>query len=95
MSTKQREQLNTQNNVNGDFNLDSGEQLIEREMVKGSPYWIIGDKENGYFLTFGKWQLTERQKTKLDVVLYLEDNKWDIILKTILCVIDPDSKLKG
>lgn len=83
---KQNEILQAQNNQN-----DNSENtlLIEREQIDGSPFWAIGNKEEGYMLTFGKWQLTEKLPGTLDVIQYLEANKYDIILKMILCIIDP------
>lgn len=80
--------MNSQLNAGKANNSNSSEktELIEREMVEGSPYWIIGDKKEGYMLTFGKYQISEKLPSKLDVVLYLDKNKYDIILKTILAV---------
>lgn len=88
MSTSQQEQLNTQKNVEEQHNSSSSNHLWEREQIHGSPYWINGNIEQGYMITFGKWQLTDKVPSKLDAILYLENNKYDIILKTILCVID-------
>lgn len=85
----QSELLNTQMNAE-DPNKENSGKLIEREQIPGSPFWIIGDEEKGYFLAFNKWQLTEYMRTKQDIKENLETNKWDIILKLILCL--PDTK---
>lgn len=94
---EQKELLNTQTNAPNTPKEPSSEieQLIEREQISGSPFWIIGDQEKGYFLTFGKWQLTEPYQTKLDVLNSLKENEYDIILKMILCIIDPKNEINS
>lgn len=72
-------------NVENPINSNSS-KLIEREEIEGTPFWIIGEEEKGYFLSFGKWKLTEDLATKEDVFLHLTTNKWEIILKMILCM---------
>lgn len=63
------------------------EQLIEREKVEGTPFWIIGDKEKGYFLIMGKHKLTENLQSPTVVRKYLDDNAYDIIFKMVLGLI--------
>lgn len=92
---EQADLLHSQLNANTTDKPNSTEQLIEREQISGSPFWIIGDQEKGYFLTFGKWQLTERYETKLDVLNSLHDNEYDIILKMVLCIIDPNNEINS
>lgn len=68
-------------------NLQSSE-LLEREQIERTPFWIIGNKEEGYFLTMGKYRLTDTGCSKEDIYEMLHANdKWDLILKMILCVI--------
>lgn len=94
MSTKQREQLNIQGNVESPDNSNSSTEITFRENLPGTPYWVVGNKEKGYILTFMKWQLTDKMKTPLDIELYLEANKYDIILKTIICIIEVNNTEK-
>lgn len=67
---------------------EEGKEEIEREEIKGSPYWIIGNDDEGYFLGFGKWRLTELMKTKEDVLEHLRTNKYNVILQTVMAVIE-------
>lgn len=85
MSQSQQDILSTQSGTKNPISSNSS-PLIEREQIEGSPFWIIGEKETGYFLTFSKWKLSENQTTKLDVILHLESHKWEIILKMIMCI---------
>lgn len=85
-----QEQLHGQTNAGNpnkeDFS-ETIEKLIEREKIEGTPFYIIGNKEEGYFLSFGKHRITELMKTPDDVIQHVEDNHWDITLKVILAVV--------
>lgn len=85
MSTKQRELLASQLNANEPNNFPSG-QIVEREQIENTPFWIVGNKERGYFLAFGKFQMTEEVPNKLDVILNLEKDRWNVLVKMIVCV---------
>lgn len=77
---EQRERLNTQS---------SGDQktsypLLEREPVDGTPFYIVGNPEIGYKLTWGKFTFTDEPlKTGEEVINWYEDNMWTIILHLI------------
>lgn len=59
-------------------------ELIHREKVERTPFYIVGNEEQGYFLTMGKYRLTEAARTIEEVKEQLETNMWDIILKLVL-----------
>lgn len=82
---KQKELLSTQLNVEETPNSNSSEDLIERIQIKTTPFWIIGQKEKGYFLVMGKHQISEIMETIEEVENYLTTYTWDITLK--LCLI--------
>lgn len=82
MSTNQREQLHTQNNVEPQDNKNSG-KLLHREQIENTPIWVIGSEERGYFLAIGHNQVTGRKKTIEEAKADLEIKKWDIILVAI------------
>lgn len=79
--TKQRDTLNTQLNVEDIPNSDYMKQLNERQQMENSPFWIIGNEEDGYMGTLGKYQITERFPTKEAVQQHFETAAWNIILK--------------
>lgn len=87
-TSKQRELLNTQNNAEADNNSNSS-QLIEREQVKHSPFWIVGTTEKGYFLTMGKYKISPTFKSKLELLVYKEECEWEIVI-TIAGIIASD-----
>lgn len=95
MYTNQQELLHSQTNVEPQNNLNSSKyELAEREQIEGTPYWVCGNKDEGYILTFSKWQMTSRIKTIKEVKEFLEDNMINIILQTILCIVDTKDEVK-
>lgn len=54
-------------------------QLIEREHVKGTAFWIIGNKEQGYFITFGQYRLTEPRSTKAACHKMIKERDYELI----------------
>lgn len=93
----QQERLKLQLNADG-IRVNSSEepptQLVEREQLEGTPFWIIGNNEEGYFLAFGKFKMTERYKTKDEVIEYLNSNEYNIIAQMILCTLEHQHLLK-
>lgn len=93
MNTKHAELLNLQQSVDENPNRENSSELIHREAVQGSPFYIIGNKEMGYFLTFGKYRLTEPQETIVKVREILYNDMWNIVTNLCLCIIgDVDFK---
>lgn len=78
--TKHRELLNTQLNADETLNKDSGE-LIHREKIENTPFYLVGTEEKGYFLTMGKYKLTENQPTKQQALNDLTNERWNIVMR--------------
>lgn len=64
----------------------SSERLMEREQVKDSPFWIVGNKDEGYALVMGRYKLSENKETIAKVKAYLKTNMWEIIVGTIISI---------
>lgn len=86
-------QTNAQNTENKSQSETGNEKLIERHPIKGTPFWIIGNKEKGFALTFGKWRLTENFDIRTEVQEHLDDNSYDIILKMICCLLEETQRI--
>lgn len=84
----QRQKLHTLNNTEdqGKQNSLNSEELIERKQMENTPFWICGNIETGYWLTLGKWRLTEPVKDMDTVEMEVKTNKWNIIVKLIICI---------
>lgn len=99
----QNDLLNTLTNAGGnqhkppsgnttDNDQDDNDQLIEREQIPNTPFWIIGNKTDGYYLVMGKYRLTEVKNTKEEVKTHLLENIWHVILSMIIAVNDANTK---
>lgn len=91
MSTSKKEQLHTQTNAGTQESHkenSSSEKLVEREQIGGTPYWVVGNKDQGYMVTFGKWQMTEREETMEKALEYYEKNEVNVVLTTAIILID-------
>ncbi|AXH75282.1 MAG: hypothetical protein [Microviridae sp.] len=73
----------------------NNKELISNESIKGTPFKITGNEDLGYFLSMGKYRLTEPTKTKEEVLNELEENKWQIICRTIHAYIAFNEEVKN
>lgn len=75
-------------------NSNSSEELIEREQLEGTPFEVIGNHTQGYFISIGKFRITEIKKTRKELIEHLEKEKWTIICNMIATMIAIDAELK-
>lgn len=84
-----QELLNTQTSVEettesrGNYS-NKNTELVHREKIEGTPFYIIGNEDEGYFVAMGKYRLTEPEETVTAAMDKLITNQWDIILKMVL-----------
>lgn len=74
----------TQSNTEENNNSNYSHELIHREQIEHTPFWIVGNEENGYKLTMSKYQLTETYDTIDEVKQLLVTHKWNIISNMIV-----------
>lgn len=81
-SHEQEQSWNTQNSVNTDNNSNS--TLIEREKIPNTPFWIVGNTEIGYKLTWGKYTfMDEPAKTIDEAYIWYTEHPWEITMHLI------------
>jgi len=68
------------------YTSEDNTELLHRENIEGTPLWIIGTAEKGYFIALGKYKLTESVKKLETARLLPYSNMWDIILSAITIV---------
>lgn len=87
---KNSEILKLQTGAEGEPNKENSnlEELIERERIDNTPYTIVGNKERGYFLAFGKYKVLENKPTKAEIRNDLEKRKWFVMMDTVICLMD-------
>lgn len=69
------------------------DELMERQQVRNTPFWIVGNKIDGYYLLMGKYRLSEVFNTIDEVQQWHEQNTWNIILSMIIAVNHTDKQL--
>lgn len=79
---EQREQLNTQSNA--DTNDKENYPLLTREQIEHSPFWIVGNKELGYKITWGKYTFNDQPFPTLDeTISWYATHHWEITMQLI------------
>lgn len=80
---KQAELLNTQSNAEENPNKSNFSELIHRENIVNTPFQVVGNEENGWIITIGRFKLTNNKPTKEEALQELELNPWDITVRLI------------
>lgn len=68
----------TTNNAENNHKENSSTELVERVKIPWTPFYLVGREDTGYFVTFGKYKLTETASTKAEAIEHLERSKWDV-----------------
>lgn len=80
----QRELLNGQNSAEETQNKEnSSNELIERIKIEGTPFWIIGQREKGYFAVMGENKITDTRTTAKEVQEDLVKEQYNITFRMI------------
>lgn len=76
---------NSSTTANQADNTDYSEKLIDRTPLEGTPFTLITTEE-GYFLTFGKYKVSElvnNQEQLIDMVL---EKEWNLLLNVFIAI---------
>lgn len=75
----------TQSGKNPINSTSESEHLQTRERIKGTPFWLVGNKENGYQIIMGKYSLLDfAAATPEDALQELKTDKWNIVSKMMI-----------
>lgn len=91
MSTNQMDLSHGQSNANGsngDNNNSNLEELVDREKINGTPFYIERTSEKeGYYIRMGRHRLTaEWIETKEEALEYINYNMYDLLMKMVLAI---------
>lgn len=86
-SQKQAELLASQISAE-DQNKGDSSNLVYREQIENTPFWIISTNDKDYFLVMGNHRLTEPQDTAQKVKIKLIENMWEIMMNVTLILIN-------
>lgn len=71
----------TTNNAENGHSENSSTEIVERVKIPWTPFYVVGTPEKGYFVSFGKYRLTDSKPTKVEAVNDLEKERWTITAK--------------
>lgn len=73
----------------------SSEVGITRERIDDTPFWVVGDEKDGYMLTMGKYQLSEREGTQEGAREIIKGRFWEILMKVVALICSDIMKEEG
>lgn len=83
-------------NTEQEPNSDSSKEMVEKIQVPETPFTMVRF-EDKWFLTMGKYRLTEPADTKEEIEAQIENTSWNRIIQIILIIIkdhDEEKQLK-
>jgi hypothetical protein len=69
-------------------------ELIKREKLDKTPFEII-NKGEGWFIGMSPFIITPTFKTKGEAIIFLERNKWNIIINLVTSLIHYDNEVRS
>lgn len=85
-------QLQTNANPLDNSTYFNEDRTVRLELEK-TPYYIVGSKEEGYCVTFGKYKISEQfatgeyvQQALKEAYKYLEEHKYNILFHTMCAI---------
>ncbi|AXH76649.1 MAG: hypothetical protein [Microviridae sp.] len=72
-------------NVSSEPDTDNKEnsRLLTREPIEKTPFYIVGNDEIGWKITWGKYALSEIIEMRTEADRWLENNHWEATLQMI------------
>lgn len=98
-----QEQTTADQTDNSNLKNGSDNKNWTRLQIDGTPFWVIGNDQEGYNIIMGKWKLTNEPINCYQfndgpiieqALTWLDENKWNTILSMIICVTTDIEKQK-
>lgn len=87
--------LDTLTNVDKDQNKEQSTIKYQNEPIEGTPFWIVGNNEEGFIITLGKYRVSKvKYDTVDDCYEALETDMWNIAFNMIVSIIEMDQERK-
>lgn len=82
--TNQKQEEQSNGHTSTEIDNKENSPLIEREKIPNTPFWIVGNEERGYKLTWGKYTfMDEPAKTMEDTYEWYVTHMWEITMHLI------------
>lgn len=82
-----KEQESILNDQVGGTLVDKNEQLIETEIIEGTPFALITIKDRGSFIALGRGRITDYYDSKEEAKDQINVNDWYFLLSVIYCML--------
>ena len=69
-------------------------QLLKREEVPGTPFILVGNDEEGWMITIGRFAVSERSKHKEDLIEKIEKRDYELLMSLISVCTDAVTAVK-
>lgn len=66
---------------------ESSSKLITNDGIPDTPFRVVGN-EKGWFITMGKWRMSEMMEKKEEAIRLVTDKSWTLILSTVTTLIE-------
>lgn len=83
MKKEQEQQYNTSENVEEIFK-ERSDLTITNEQLENTPFRIVGNKQQGYCLTLGKYKVTDTVETEEKAIAILDEKAWIVMANMIV-----------
>lgn len=70
------------------------EEIIKYKPIEKTPFTLVWQKDMGYFLTMGKFKITENYETEEEIEQILTEKPYQLILEMIGVLIEINEELK-
>lgn len=68
-------------------------EILEKHPIEGTPFWAIGNKDDGYHLVLGRYRLTQHPAENLEQLKeWMDNNTYHILLQMIIAVMNDREK---
>lgn len=89
----------SKNKYNDQLRALTGEQeqvntkLLEREDVPGTPFKVVGNDDEGWMVTLGRFAVSDRS-SKQDCLYWIDNLDWNLLISVISVVVDGIEAMK-
>lgn len=63
------------------------------QQIPGTPFMLVGNKDNGYMAVYGNYKLTDRMKSMKELIEYVDNQPWQLIMNVIGMMIEITEKI--
>jgi hypothetical protein len=74
-------------------NENNNEASFKREQVENTPFDLIYNEKDGWFIMMGNHCITERYPTKLEALTQISTNNWKFMTTVIACITENVTKI--